>query len=204
MTDPRQAALSQTIPAMRVPMDGAVTDPRRAALGRISATRIPVDGAVVDVRPTVPADRDEICELHLRCSATTRYHRYHSGLRQPTASMLHHMTDRGKGVYLAVHEPEGPLVGLCGLAFTEEPCTVELGLLVADDWQGRGIGRAVCVLLLRSARSAGFERVTAHLVAENRRAVAFVSRLRATATDRSDPRVISMVFALNAYDEELV
>lgn len=174
-----------------------MTEARQAALGRIPAARIPVDGAVVVARPIVETDHDHIRELHLRCSDTTRYHRYHCGLRQPTASMLDTMTDRGKGLYLAVHEPEGELVGLCGLAFTEAPCTAELGLLVADAWQGRGIGRAVCELLLNSARAAGFERVMAHVLAENRRAVAFVARLRATATERIDPCVVSMVFTLN-------
>lgn len=203
MTDTRQAALGQ-IPAMRISVGGAVTDTRQAALGQIAATRIPVDGAVVVARPTAHTDHGQICDLHLRCSATTRYHRYHCGLRQPTASMLEHMTDRRQGLYLAVHEPEGRLVGLCGLAFTELPCTVELGLLVADAWQGRGIGRAVCELLLGSARAAGFERAMAHVVAENRRAVAFAARLRAKPTDRTDPRVVGMVFALNTYDEEPV
>lgn len=203
MTDPRQVALFQ-IPAMRIPVDGHVTAPRRAALCEIPTTRIPVDGAVVVARPAAYTDHGQICDLHLRCSDTTRYHRYHCGLRQPTASMLKHMTDRRQGLYLAVHEPEGQLVGLCGLAFTKLPCTVELGLLVADAWQGRGIGRAVCELLLRSARAGGFERVMAHMVAENRRAVAFAARLRARTTDRTDPTVVSMVFELNTYDEEMV
>ncbi len=175
-----------------------MTDPRHAALCQIPAARIPVDGAVVVARPTADTDHDQIRDLHLRCSDTTRYHRYHCGLKQPVAAMLDHMTDRRKGLYLAVHEAEGQLVALCGLAFTELPGTVELGLLVADDWQGRGIGRAVCELLLGSARAAGFERVTAHVLAENRRAVEFVARLRAQATDRADPRVVSMVFALDA------
>ena len=202
MTDPRRAALSQ-IPATRLPADEVmVTDPRQAALCRLRATRIPADGVVLVARPTADTDHAQIRDLHLQCSDTTLYHRYHCGLKQPTASMLKNMTDRRKGLYLAVHEPEGRLVGLCGLAFTEPPCTVELALLVADDWQGRGIGRAVCELLLRSARAAGFERVMAHVVAENRRAVTFMTRLGATTTDRIDPCVISMAFALNACDEE--
>jgi GNAT superfamily N-acetyltransferase len=188
MTETRPAALS------RIP----------AALSQIPTARIPVDGAVVVARPAADTDHDQIRDLHLRCSDITRYHRYHCGLRQPTASMLDNMTDRGKGLYLVVHEPGGELVGLCGLAFTELPCTAELGLLVADTWQGRGIGRAVCELLLRSARAAGFERVMAHVLAENRRAVAFATRLCATTTDRTDPCVVSMVFVLNAYDEEMV
>jgi GNAT superfamily N-acetyltransferase len=178
-----------------------MTEPRQAAAIRIPAARLPVDGAVVVARPTADTDHDQIRDLHQRCSDTTRYHRYHCGLRQPTASMLDYMTDRGKGLYLAVHEPGGELVGLCGLAFTELPRTAELGLLVADTWQGRGIGRAVCELLLRSARTAGFERVMAHVLAENRRAVAFAARLHATTTDRVDPCVVSMVFALDTCDE---
>ncbi|WP_433325365.1 N-acetyltransferase family protein [Spirillospora sp. CA-294931] len=196
MTELRQAALSQ-IPTPRTPPDEA--EPLRAALRRTPLTRIPVDGAVVVARPTAATDRDQIGDLHLRCSDTTRYHRYHCGLRQPTASMLDHMTDRAQGLYLAVHEPEGQMVGLCGLAFTRSPRTAELGLLVADAWQGRGIGRAVCELLLASATTAGYARVMAHVVAENRRVVAFAAGLGARPTASGDPCVVSMVFELDAH-----
>ncbi|MBO2446349.1 GNAT family N-acetyltransferase [Actinomadura barringtoniae] len=196
MTDPRQEALGR-IPATRPPADDAVAvDPRRAALGRTPAARVPVKGGVVVARPTADTDHDEIRDLHLRCSDATRYRRYHCGLIQPTPSMLVNMTDRTKGLYLAVHEPEGQMVGLCGLAFTDEACAVEMGLLVADEWQGRGIGQAVCELLLKAAREAGFDRVMAHVVAENRRAVTFMTRLGATTTKRTDPCVVSLVFTL--------
>jgi GNAT superfamily N-acetyltransferase len=202
-TEPRQAALLR-IPATRRPVDAAATETPQAALRRIRTTWIPVDGAVVVARPTADTDQDQICDLHLRCSYATRYHRYHCGLKQPTASMLENMTDRGKGLYLAVHEPQGQMVGLCGLAFTELPSTLELGLLVADDWQGRGIGRAACELLLSTARAAGFERVTAHVLAENRRAVALLSRMGAQPTERAEPRVVSRVFMLTSREDELV
>jgi acetyltransferase len=50
---------------------------------------------------------------------------------------------------------------------------------VADDWQGRGVGRVLVDRLAADARAAGITRFRATVTGENPRSLALLRRLRA-------------------------
>jgi RimJ/RimL family protein N-acetyltransferase len=70
--------------------------------------------------------------------------------------------------YSVVAEAGGRLVGHAMYA-RWRPDSVEVGLEVADDWQGAGLGTTMLWRLGRKAADAGFETVEAVVMPENRR-----------------------------------
>ena len=45
--------------------------------------------------------------------------------------------------------------------------TAEVGLVVGDEWQRQGIGKAVAMRVLEAAEARGFSRFVAHVLSEN-------------------------------------
>jgi RimJ/RimL family protein N-acetyltransferase len=60
----------------------------------------------------------------------------------------------------------------------------ELGVVIEDAWQRRGIGRALTARLARMAAQRGIGVFHARILGENRRALRFVTRLFASAVVR--------------------
>jgi len=61
------------------------------------------------------------------------------------------------------------LIGVGRYERTNDPGLVELGLVVADAWQGRGLGRILLREIIRAAESNGIRRFRADVLSENRR-----------------------------------
>lgn len=113
------------------------------------------DGAAIVLRKGVPADAEAVSELHRRCSTTTLFRRYHTGVRTVPRRWLHRLLvpPRGTSV-LAVFGRE--VIGLAQL-IPSSTGGAEISLLVEDDWQRQGIGTA---LLARVAALAEAEGIT--------------------------------------------
>jgi RimJ/RimL family protein N-acetyltransferase len=60
-------------------------------------------------------------------------------------------------------------VGVGRYERTPDPEVVELGLVVLDEWQNRGLGRVLLRETLRVAQSNGIHRFRADVLSENRR-----------------------------------
>jgi len=66
----------------------------------------------------------------------------------------------------------------------------DVAVVVADDWQGRGLGRMLIRRLAHIARRRGISRFHATMLGDNRRAQALVLGLAPTATMRFSGGVI--------------
>jgi GNAT superfamily N-acetyltransferase len=130
--------------------------------------------AQVSLRPARDADAGDLTELITGLSATSKYFRFLGGLGQPSAQLLARLLrrDATHGAWLAVID-QTP-VGHVMWALVDD--AVELGAVVADAWQQRGIGRWLVQAALAEATVAGAVAVQVDVHIENRPARAMIGR----------------------------
>jgi len=157
------------------------------------------DGRRLRLRPIQASDAPRLVALHERLSAHTLYQRYFSVLRRlPSrwAQQLANADHEGRDA-LVVEEgpPESPaLVAVGCYEPTADPGTVEVAFVVADRWQGQGVGTALFRELLRVAESRGIRRCRAYVLADNARMVDLISRFATVHTRSLDQGVLILEF----------
>lgn len=89
-------------------------------------------------------------------------------LPEPSLNSLACIDQRHRLALLAeVRTVEGyEVVGVGNFVATDDR-TVEVGLVIGDDWQQQGIGTALALRLLQAAAARGFDRFVAHVLREN-------------------------------------
>jgi GNAT superfamily N-acetyltransferase len=97
-----------------------------------------------------------------RCSPSALYHRFH-GNTDGTAYVRHLVATSGHETLTAWSGVR--CVGLATLA--RSACDHELGVLVEDGWQRRGIGTALLSCLVASARARGIGQIVAEVLGED-------------------------------------
>lgn len=130
--------------------------------------------AVITVATTVdavhPADRAALERFFERCSRQTVYRRFFAPLRRFPAAYLDAVltaTPRVHDAVVARCAGGLEIAGLASLAaVSSAPQTGELGVLVADAWQGRGLGAAMTDRLVERARRRGLQRLSACVLPE--------------------------------------
>jgi acetyltransferase len=118
------------------------------------------NGARLRIRPLRERDAPGYEAFVRGLSAETLYNRLLGAGLAVTAEGLHRLiaVDQVTHVALAatVRAPGGErIVGVARFALEVDPAIAELAVTVADDWQGRGVGRALLNALVRRARVAG-------------------------------------------------
>jgi RimJ/RimL family protein N-acetyltransferase len=138
------------------------------------------DGRVVEARPLEPRDRAGLAAAVRRLSDETRYLRFASPKPELTERELDFLFDvdhHSREAILAVDPSTGHGVGV--VRYVEvpgEPGVVEIAATVADDWQGRGLGRALLEQLTSRARDEGYSTLRANVLAINRRSINMLRR----------------------------
>jgi RimJ/RimL family protein N-acetyltransferase len=129
------------------------------------------DGRRAHIRPLGPADRDGYARAVAALSPLSRYLRFASPKTSLSDRELDYFTnvDGVRHVALvAVTEDDSTGLGAARYVITDEaPRTAEVALAVADEWQGQGLGGAMLGQLIRHAREAGVEVLTAMTLLEN-------------------------------------
>jgi Sortase and related acyltransferases len=151
------------------------------------------DGASVLVRPIRPDDAALEMELVDGLSAASRRMRFQSALRSLTPEMLARFTqidyDREMAL-VAIAQVGGRerQVAVARWVRLPDGHTCEFAIVVADDWQGRGLGRELMACLIRAARIAGLESMFGQVLASNDAMLRFCKALGFTAArDPGDP-----------------
>ncbi|WP_299039095.1 hypothetical protein [uncultured Pseudokineococcus sp.] len=112
------------------------------------------------VRGAVAADLPALAALHGRCTGTTLLQRYRSGGRAPSLTALTEMLR--EPLVLVVMSAPRHVVAVATAHVGERPSadfTTEMGVLVEDAWQARGIGRALAGHVGASLRHLGYGQV---------------------------------------------
>jgi GNAT superfamily N-acetyltransferase len=148
------------------------------------------DGTAVVVRPVDPADRELLAAGFERLGEQSRYQRFFRVVDHLTDDELDFFTD----VDHDAHEAIGALTedGERGLGIARyirlgpDAPKAEVAIVVADDAQGRGLGRVLMEDLAERARAHGITRFIAQTGSENRPFRRLMERLgptRVTAMD---------------------
>ena len=127
------------------------------------------DGARVLIRAITPADRDDLRAGFERLSPASRYLRFFTVARELSAGELSYLTDvdhHGHEALVAVEAAGGEGVGVARYVRAEDG-SAELGIVVADPWQRRGLGGVLLARLAERARAEGVRCLTATVLAEN-------------------------------------
>jgi GNAT superfamily N-acetyltransferase len=129
------------------------------------------DGQRVRVRPLRRREDRPVRELYRGLSARTRYLRFFSVMPVLPDAVLHLLTcvdyRRRLTLVAEIETADGvEVVAMGGFAAIDDT-DVEVGLVVRDDWQRRGIGVALAARVMRAAGVRGFKRFVAHTLWEN-------------------------------------
>jgi acetyltransferase len=155
----------------------------------IEAGRVPdfddqfeAGGVTVRIRPIRAEDREREAEFVRNLSPSSRYFRFHSALRELTPQMLERFTQVSYPDNLAlvalVDTSAGDLqIGVARYVREPGTDTAEIAIVVADDWQGRGVATRLLTDLRDLARAAGITHLVASVLRENGRMLELVRKL---------------------------
>ena len=151
------------------------------------------DAKRIGIRQASGADCDAIGQFMAGLSPKTRYLRFFSGAPSVSSAMLRRMAGEGGHVDVVVATEDGTIIGHAMAADAADPPgggVAEIGVVVTDTRQGRGLGTALTRELAARARAHGARTVTMDVLAENRRALAMIDRAWPAAHyQRSGPYV---------------
>lgn len=138
------------------------------------------DGTPVRLRPIQPDDKRLLVRGFERLSEDSRYRRFFTPMSELPLAQLEYLTEvdhHDHEAILAVDEHGEPVGVARYIRSTSEPDAAEAAVAVVDDWQGRGVGRALLNRLATRARQEGVSRFTALVQADNQAALELIGGL---------------------------
>jgi acetyltransferase len=162
------------------------------------------DGSPVTLRAIRPEDADMEQEFVRNLSQNSRYFRFMNTVRELTPGMLIRFTqidyDR-EMAFVAVREEGGREieVGVARYITNPDAQTCEFALVVADAWQGKGLGRRMLERLIEVARWRKLRTMEGHILTGNQSMLALCKKLGFEISDRrEDPQVKRVTLVLDA------
>jgi len=130
------------------------------------------DGTPLLLRPMKPEDESLVSEFLSNCSEDTVYFRYFKLIKKWTHEMLIRFTqndyDRELGL-MAIGLPPGPevMMGVSRMVMAADRSTAEFAVIVADPWQGKGLGEKLIERVIEIARDNGVTMLWGEVLAAN-------------------------------------
>lgn len=165
------------------------------------------DGTRILVRPIVAEDKDRLREGLGRLSDESRYRRFLTSLEHLSDEQVRRLTEidyvnHMAWVALDLARPTHPGIAVARyVRLAEDPTIAEPAVTVLDEYQGRGIGTILLVVLARSARAHGIESFRAHVLADNTPMVHLLRGLGATVAHEGS--LLRVDVAIPSRPEEL-
>ncbi len=134
-------------------------------------TPIPIrvrDGTDLMLRPVLPGDDERTVHGHIQFSSETLYRRFMTA-RTPTPALLHYLSevDYVDHFVWVVTDGDDPVADARFVRDESDPTIAEIAFIVADAYQGRGIGSFLIGALSIAARVGGVERFSARMLSDN-------------------------------------
>jgi acetyltransferase len=154
------------------------------------------------LRPIRPEDAGLETEFIARLSPETKRLRFQDALRELSPQMLAQFTridyDRDMALVALIEQAGREReIGVCRYAALPGDESCEYAIVVADEWQGKGIGRFMMQRLIEVARARGFQSMMGFVLASNEPMLQLCARLGFTAGHEvDDPGVQRVTLAL--------
>lgn len=159
------------------------------------------DGTPLLLRPMKPEDEPLVSDFLSKCSEETIYFRYFRLIKKWTHEMLIRFTqndyDREMGL-MAIGRPPGPevMVGVCRLVIEANRETAEFAIIVADQWQGKGLGPKLMEEVIAIARERGVNLLWGEVLATNQPMLEMVKRLGFSLTRQTESQTFRVEMLL--------
>jgi acetyltransferase len=163
----------------------------------------PIVGQSVALRTLRRDDVDIEYAFLTGLSPESRHNRLLGGMIQITRQYLEKLTtvDFSRDMALAavlMLDGREVLIGVARYVLEADGRACEFALVVADAWQGRGIGRRMLEKLTAVARARGLERIHGEVLSTNRNMLEFCRKLGfALGRNPDDPTVTRVTLQLN-------
>ncbi len=147
-------------------------------------TRTQLDSSTVQIRPAAAADCEAIRSFVTGLSARARFLRFFTPASPPTSAVLRAMCGAGRATDVLIATVGGAVIGHAMAADGTGPDggrTTDVGLVVADRWQHRGLGSELLRRLIDRAAERGVSVLMLDVLPENRMMLAMISRRWADA-----------------------
>jgi len=160
------------------------------------------DGRHLHVRPIRPEDAAMERAFVNGLSEESRFFRFFYRLHELTPAMLARFTqiDYDREVALVAVDEAGAapaMVGVARYVMSLDQESAEFAVVVADAWQGQGVGRNLMARLVAYAKARGLRRLEGRVLRSNRNMLAFIAALGFKSRDcAEDPEQLSAVLEL--------
>ncbi len=139
-----------------------------------------------------PADAADLLAMYARCSPETAYRRWHGHVRAfPAAYLAAMLAGDDEHIALAARR-NGRLVGFAS-AGELAPGVREIGILVEDSWQHRGVGRELLRRLVAEVKVLGTHTLHAEMLPDDAGLVEQLREFGATSMRMSSGAVTAQV-----------
>jgi acetyltransferase len=148
------------------------------------------------VRPVRPQDAEQVQAFVRGLSSRSRLERFFAPVAELSPGQLERITS-GAGLSLAAFDARGRIVGLAEYARVGAG-EAEFGIVVADEWQRKGLGGHLVGALLEHAKCSGIARLAGVTHAGNRSMRVLARKLGFALRRDEDPDLLRMERALAA------
>jgi acetyltransferase len=169
---------------------------------RLESTIESRDRVSLTVRPIRPDDAERERKFITGLSEESRYNRLMYSLREPSAGFIKQLTeidfDRTMAfVAIDTRGPEERFVAVARYGTDASGKGAEFAVVVADAWQGRGIGTKLARILFDYAATRGLDCVYGTILANNEKMIDLVRYLgMEVAAEPGDATVLRATLAL--------
>ena len=159
-------------------------------------TKLSMPEGEITVRPIKPEDAELEIEFVRKLSPETKYLRFMNTMRELPPAMVARLTqidyDREMAFVAIIPDENGNEVeiGVCRYAVNPDGETCEFAIVVAEDWQHRGLARRLMGVLIETARNRGLQAMTGIFLSNNDRMLKFVSSLGFVLTNDPEDNTI--------------
>ncbi len=132
------------------------------------------DTREVLIRPISSDDKPALAAAFERLSPESRYRRFFAPLERLSSRDLVYLTEvdhHDHEALVAVDQGSEWIVGVARYVRSDDPAEAEVAVVVADPWQGLGVGSALLERLVERARGEGIRQFVAIVLSENEEAL---------------------------------
>ncbi|MET0902569.1 MAG: GNAT family N-acetyltransferase [Acidimicrobiales bacterium] len=151
------------------------------------------DGSRLEIRPMEADDGDRLVRFHHRLSDKTTYLRFfmiHPELHPDELERFTHVDHQSREAIVAVLDDE--IAAVARFDRLDDGSEAEVAFVVADEFQGRGLGTALFQQLAERARSLGVGRFVAETLPHNHRMLSVFTHAGLPVSTRFEDGVVKV------------